>query len=247
MDEYRTRVRIYAGVVLAVFVLLGLRLVQLQGLHGATEDGIPPGSAVREQAVEATRCAMYDRDGTLLVDNRPTYTILLTPRFFDRSKAPLLANLLGVADSTVRRKLQAARERNAFRPTPSFREVSFETFSRVQEHLYELPGVTYDIEMRRRYHTAAESAHVLGYVHEIGPKTLARKRSQGYRSGDRIGKTGLEHAYESILRGERGHEFILVNVHGTEVMRYRNGARDEPAVSGYDLHLPLDHQLQAFA
>jgi len=247
MDEYRTRVRIYAGVVLAVFVLLGLRLVQLQGFSSATDDGIPPGSAVRKQAVEAARGAMYDRDGALLVDNRPTYTIRLTPRYFDRAKAPLLADLLGVADSTVRRKLQTARERNAFLPTPSFREVPFETFSRVQEHLYELPGVSYNVEMRRRYHTAANAAHVLGYVREIASQALARQQSTDYRSGDRVGKTGLEHAYESFLRGERGHEFVLVNVHGTEVMRYRDGARDEPAVSGYDLHLTLDHQLQAFA
>jgi len=247
MDEYRTRVRTYAGVVLVVFVLLGLRLVQLQGLSGATEDGIPPGSAVREQAVDPSRGAMYDRGGTLLVDNQPTYTILLTPRYFDRSKAPLLADLLGVADSTVRNRLHEARERNAFRPTPSFQEVSFETFSRVQEHLYELPGVSYDVKLRRRYHTSARAAHALGYIQEIDDQTLARKRSQGYRLGDRIGQTGLEHAYESVLRGERGREFVLVNVRGTEIMPYRNGSKNEPPVSGYDLHLTLDHQLQAFA
>jgi penicillin-binding protein 2 len=247
MDEYRTRVRIYAGVVLVVFLALGLRLVQLQGLSGATEDGIPPGSAVREQAVEPSRGAMYARDGTLLVDNKPTYTIRLTPRYFDRSKAPLLADLLGVADSTVENRLQKARERNAFRPTPSFQEVSFETFSRVQEHLYELPGVSYDVELRRRYHTAARAAHALGYVQEIDDRTLAQKQSQDYRLGDRIGRTGLEHAYESVLRGERGREFILVNVHGTEIMPYRNGVKNEPPESGYDLHLTLDHEVQALA
>ncbi|PSQ69601.1 MAG: penicillin-binding protein 2 [Bacteroidetes bacterium QH_2_64_26] len=247
MDEYRTRVRIYAGVVLAIVLLLGLRLVQLQGMSGATDDGLPPGSAVRGQAVEASRGAMYDRNGTLLVDNRLAYTILLTPRYFDRSKGPLLADLLGVPDSTVQQKLDEARARNAFRPTPSFREVSFETFSRVQEHLYELPGVSYDLELRRRYHTEAQSAHVLGYIHEIGKSTLAQKRSQGYRSGDRIGRTGLESAYESVLRGERGQELVLVNVHGTEVKQYRGGTMDEPAVSGHDLHLTLDHELQAFA
>ncbi|PSQ97502.1 MAG: penicillin-binding protein 2, partial [Bacteroidetes bacterium SW_11_64_17] len=247
MDEYRTRVRIYAGVVLAVVLLLGLRLVQLQGMNGATDDGLPPGSAVREQAVEASRGAMYDRNGTLLVDNRPTYTILLTPRYFDRSKGPLLADLLGVPDSTVQQKLGEARARNAFRPTPSFREVSFETFSRVQEHLYELPGVSYDLELRRRYHTDAQAAHVLGYIHEIGKSTLAQKRSEGYRSGDRIGRTGLESAYESTLRGKRGRELVLVNVHGTEVKQYREGTMDEPAVGGHDLHLTLDHELQAFA
>jgi penicillin-binding protein 2 len=247
MDEYRTRVRIYAGVVVFVFLLLGLRLVQLQGISGSTQNGIPPGSAVREQPVEAARGAMYARDGTLLVDNRPTYTILLTPRYFDRSKAPLLADLLGVADSTVRQRLDAARERNAFRPTPSFREVSFETFSRVQEHQYELPGVSYDVELRRRYHTAAQAAHALGYVHEIDDQTLAQKQSQGYRLGDYIGRTGLEHAYESVLRGERGREFVLVNVHGTEVKHYRDGRMDEPSVGGYDLHLTLDSELQALA
>jgi penicillin-binding protein 2 len=247
MDEYRTRVRIYAGVVVFVVLLLGFRLVQLQGISGATQDGVPPGSAVRTQFVEAARGAMYDRDGTLLVDNRPTYTILLTPRYFDRSKVPLLADLLGVADSTVHRRLEEARTRNAFRPTPSFREVSFETFSRVQEHQYELPGVTYDMDLRRRYHTSARAAHTLGYVHEINDRTLAQKQSQGYRLGDRIGRTGLEQAYESVLRGERGRELVLVNVHGTEVKRYRNGRMDEPSVGGYDLHLTLDHEVQALA
>lgn len=247
MDEYRTRVRIYAGVVLAVFFLLGTRLVQLQGMNGAAEDDLPPGSAVRGQSVEAARGAMYDRNGTLLVDNHLSYTIRLTPRYFDRSKIPLLADLLEVADSTVRRKLESAREGNAFRPTPSFRELSFETFSRVQEHLYELPGVSYEVDLRRRYHTAAQAAHALGYVHEIDDQTLTRMQSQDYRAGDRIGRTGLEHAYEDILRGQRGREFVLVNVHGTEVKQYRAGTKDEPAVPGYDLTLTLDHELQAFA
>ena len=246
MDEYRTRVRIYAGVVAFLFLILGLRLVQLQGLNGASEDGLPPGSAVREQSVEAARGAMYARDSTLLVDNRPTYTILITPRYFDTSKAPLLADLLGVPDSTVQRRLTEARERNAFRPTPSFREISFETFSRVQEHLYELPGVSYDVELRRRYHTAAQAAHALGYVHEIDNQTLSRV-SADYRAGDRIGRTGIEHAYEPVLRGDRGRELVLVNVHGTEVRRYRNGAMDVPPVSGHDLHLTLDHEVQALA
>lgn len=247
MDEYRHRVRIYAGVVAAVFLLLALRLIQLQGFSGGATDGIPPGSAVRERPIEPARGAMYDRDGTLLVDNQPTYTILLTPRFFDRSKVGLLANLLDVADSTVVNKLQAAREWNAFRPSRSFREVSFQTFSRVQEHLYELPGVSYEVELRRRYHTDARATHALGYVHEIGKNALADKQSESYRPGDYVGKAGLEKVYESVLRGERGHEFVLVNVHGTEIMPYRSGARDEPSVSGYDLHLTLDHELQAFA
>jgi penicillin-binding protein 2 len=246
MDEYRTRVRIYAGVVLTVFLLLGVRLAQLQLVNGDGHTAIE-GNAVRERPVQAARGAIYGRDGTLLADNRPSYTIMLTPRYFDRSKVPLLADLLRVPDSTVQRKLREARTWNAFRPSRSFRGVSFETFSRVQEHQHELPGVSHEIELRRRYHTDANATHALGYVREIGGAALARRADDGYRPGDYIGKTGLEKAYEPILRGERGSEFVLVNVRGTEIMPYRDGARDEAPVGGYDLHLALDHQVQALA
>lgn len=246
MDEYRIRVRIYAGVVITVFLLLGVRLAQLQ-LVASDGETAAAGNAVRERPVEAARGAMYDRDGTLLADNRPTYTIMLTPRYFDESKTSLLADLLGVPDTTVERKLKEAREWSAFRPSRSFRGVSFDTFSRVQEHKYELPGVTHEIELRRRYHTSAHATHALGYVREIGDAVLARKKDEGYRAGDYVGKTGIEKAYESVLRGERGSEFVLVNVRGTEVMPYRDGNRDQPPVGGYDLHLALDHEVQALA
>jgi penicillin-binding protein 2 len=246
MDEYRVRVRIYAGVIFTVFLVLGVRLAQLQ-LMRSDPTAAATGSAVRERPVEAARGAIYDRDGTLLADNRPTYTIRLTPRYFNRSKVPLLADLLRVPDSTVLRKLEVAREWSAFRPSRSFREVSFDTFSRVQEHLYELPGVSHEIELRRRYHTEASAPHALGYVREISDAALAQMRDDGYRPGDYVGKTGLEKAYESALRGERGSEFVLVNVHGSEVMSYQNGQKDEPPVGGYDLHLALDHDVQALA
>lgn len=246
MDEYRIRVRIYAGVVITVFLILGVRLGQLQ-LAGPDDKSTAAGNAVRERPVEAARGAIYDRDGTLLADNRPTYTIMLTPRYFDESKTSLLADLLSVSDSTVERRLREAREWSAFRPSRAFRGVSFETFSRVQEHKYELPGVTHEIELQRRYHTSAHATHALGYVREIGDAALTEKKDEGYRAGDYVGKTGIEKAYESVLRGDRGSEFVLVNVRGNEVMPYRNGTQDQPPVGGYDLHLALDHEVQALA
>jgi len=247
LDEYNVRVRIYGGIVLALFLLLGARLAQLQLVDTEEYWGTATQSAVREQPVEPARGAIYDREGTLLVDNRPSYTIMLTPRYFDPSKTSLLADLLGVPDSTVTRKLQEAREWSAFQPSRSFREVPFETFSRVQEHLYELPGVSHEIELRRRYHTSARAAHALGYVREIGEEALQEGQNADYRPGDYVGTTGLEAAYESVLRGERGSEYVLVNVHGTELMPYQNGRQDEPPESGFDLHLTLDHEVQALA
>ncbi len=228
-----------------VFLILGGRLAQLQLLQ--PKDAATAANAIQERPVEAARGAIYGRKGTLLADNRPTYTIRLTPRYFDSSKIPLLADLLGVADSTVQRKLQEAREWSAFRPSRSFRGVSFKTFSRVQEHKYELPGVSHEVELRRRYHTDANATHALGYVREIGRQALERRKHEGYRPGDYIGKSGIEKTYESVLRGERGSKFTLVNVHGSEVMSYKDGKKDEPPVGGYNLHLSLDPQVQALA
>lgn len=247
MDEYRGRVRIFAGVVLVVLGILGGRLVQLQLISADTYSGESRSNAVRTRWVQPARGAVYDRSGTLLVDNEPSYTIMLTPRYFDASKTGLLADLLAVPDSVVMRKLKKARAWSAFRPSRSFREVPFDIFSRVQEHLYELPGVSYEVEQRRRYHTDAWAAHALGYIREIGPRALEQHQSDGYRQGDRIGKSGLEESYESALRGTPGREFKLVNVRGMEVKAYRDGAEDRRPESGYDLHLSLDHEVQALA
>ena len=247
MEDYQHRIRIYAAAVVVVLTILGIRCVELQLVSTDAYWGAAQGNAIRERRVEPARGAMYDRAGTLLVDNQPSYTIMLTPRYFDRSKSDLLADLLGVADSTVINKLEEARAWSAFRPSRSFREVSFDTFSRVQEHLYELPGVSYEIEQRRRYHTDAHATHALGYIREIDGATLARRRGDGYRQGDYIGQTGLEKSYEDALRGTIGSEFVLVDVRGSEVMPYRNGARDVAPSSGYNLHLALDHRVQALA
>ena len=247
MDEFRIRVRIYASVVVVVLAILCIRLVQLQVVSSEAYWGASQSNAVRERRVQPARGAIYDRGGALLVDNEPSYTIMITPRFFDPERADLVADLLGVADTTVQRKLDEAREWSLFRPSRSFREVSFETFGRVQEHLYHLPGVSYEVEQRRRYHTEAHATHALGYVREIDSDLLKQLETDGYRLGDRIGKTGLESSYESRLRGERGSEFVLVDVRGREVKPYRDGSEDRSPTSGYDLHLALDAKVQALA
>ncbi len=247
MEDHKLRIRIFVAVVVAVLGILGGRLVQLQLVRGDAYWGESRDNAVRQRWVQPARGAIYDRNGALLVDNEPSYTIMLTPRYFDPSKVDLLAELIGVADTTVLRKLKEAREWSAFRPSRSFRELSFDTFSRVQEYRYMLPGVSYEIEQKRRYHTSTRAAHALGYIREIDARELENLHADNYRQGDRVGKSGVEKTYESILRGTPGSEFKLVNVRGLEVKPYRDGAEDKPPESGYDLHLSIDHEVQALA
>jgi penicillin-binding protein 2 len=182
-----------------------------------------------------------------MVDNEFTYTITITPRFFDEAQVGLLAELLGVPDTTVENRLAEALAWSAFRPSPAFREVPFEIFSRLQENAHRLPGVWYDEEQKRRYLTPAHATHILGYAREITRGELERQETPDYRQGDLIGKSGIEKSYEPFLRGTLGSELKLVNVHGLEVGGYRSGAADLHPTSGYDLHLALDSRLQAFA
>ncbi len=247
MYDYKIRGRVFIGVIVVAMGLLSLRLAQLQLIQ--TDDYIieSESNALQERRVLPARGAIYDRAGRVVVNNEPSYTITITPRNFDRDKIPLLADLLEVPDSVVSARFTELHRYSAFQPGKAFRDVPEDVFSRVAENLYRLPGVGYDRDFRRRYHTEATAAHVLGYVREITDNELVRLGEEGYRQGDLIGKSGLEIGYESRLRGRLGSEIKVVNVHGLEVKSWQDGAFDNDPKSGYDIHLGLDTDLQALA
>lgn len=247
MDEYRIRVRIFVGIIIAVLSVLGLRLAQLQILDAEAYTGESRSNAIREKRVHPARGAIFDQRGVMMVDNEPTYTVTITPRTFDPQKIPLLAELLEVPDSLVAARLQSARRFSSFQPSKAFREVPFDRFSRVIENLYRLPGVYYEEDFKRRYHTGATAAHALGYIREITQSELSRLREKGYRQGDLIGKSGIEKNYEGYLRGRLGTELKMVNVHGLEVKSYQDGLLDLDPLSGFDLHVGIDASVQALA
>ncbi len=247
MEDYRIRGKVFIALILVVLSILGMRLVQLQIVDASAYTGESRNNAIREVRVLPSRGIIYDREGRLMVDNEPTYTVTLTPRYFDLERVGLLAGLLGVADSVVVRKLKEAREWSAFKASPAFREVPFPVLSRIQEMRARLPGVSFDVVPKRRYRSNARAAHALGYVREITRDELAAGYEGSYVPGDLIGQAGLERHYEAALRGELGSEYKLVNVHGLEVKSYLDGASDVAPRSGFDLHLALDSEVQAMA
>ena len=247
MESYRLRIRLFAAAILAVFVVLAGRLVYLQVIESEAYWGASQSNAVRERPVVPARGALYDRNGTLLVDNAPSYTLMLTPRYVEEHTLPRLASLLGVPDSVVTARLREARDWSSVRPSRAFSSLNFDTYSRIQEQLYQLPGVSFKVDAQRRYHTDMHAAHALGYVREVDARRLATLRDDGYRPGDRVGVTGIEAAFESELRGTYGSEFVVVDVRGMEVQSYRDGVEDRSPESGYNLHLTLDHEVQALA
>lgn len=246
MPQQHLRVRVFAVVVIFITVLFLARAAQLQLIDTEVYSGTSRSNSIHTRLIEPARGVIYDRTGQLLVDNEPTYTIRITPVFFDSTKTDLLARLLRVSPQTVHDRLEDARDWSPYKPSRAFREVPDTVFARVQENLYRLPGVDYVVDEKRRYH-GVQASHLLGYVKEISRQQLDRLEASGYRLGDRLGQAGIESAYDSTLRGRRGREFKLVNVHGQEVGSYRNGQEDIPPKSGPDVHMTIDAGLQAVA
>ena len=247
MEENRTRTRIFVILICAVLGVLTLRLGKIQILDTSTYTGESRNNAIRERRILPARGSFYDRTGVLMVDNELAYTVLVTPRYFDEANISFLATLLNLPDSLVANRYQEARNWNSFRPSWIERGVSFDVLSRVMENHHLLPGVSYEVDQKRLYMTSARAAHALGFVRQISRSDLETRRAEGYRPGDLIGQTGLERNYERRIRGSLGSEFNLVNSRGQVIESYLNEAEDIAPISGFNLELTLDSEVQALA
>ena len=246
MKTTKLRLRIFVALVILVVSGLTARLAQLQLLDRDRYAEAARDNAVRALRVEAPRGRMFDRSGALLVDNVGAFTVSVVPYALGERAVPELARLLGLPDSAVAERIAEARRWNRYRPSPIVQGVPIEVAARVEEALYGLPGVSVAEGYRRRY-GPVRAPHVFGYLAEASPERLSRLVAQGYAPGDIVGQSGMEMAYEELLRGRHGARFALVDVRGRTVGRWQGGAEDEPPTSGFDLHLTLDAELQALA
>ena len=247
----QSRAKIFNASILVLISILGLQLFWLQIVNKDQFQELSKDNTLRDVRTLPARGAIYDRNGTLLVDNEPAYIVTLTPRYFDESKTALLSQLLGIDDTVVTARLKKAAEWNSYRPSPSFRNADFNVFSRIRENAYLLPGVGHEISQRRRYVSEARAAHALGYMREITQDELDVYRKgeneRRYRQGDLTGKTGIERQYEPQLRGTPGSAFRIINVYGIDVKSYQDGSQDRAPTGGLDIHLALDENVQALA
>jgi penicillin-binding protein 2 len=146
----------------------------------------------------------------------------------------------------VEKRVQEARDYSYYRSSRIFTEVDFETFSIIQESIWQLPGVGHQIESKRDYPVdSLQASHILGYLREVSKEEYLR--TQSYHLGDKTGKSGLEMAYEEHLRGTLGTKYIQVNAMGQNMGSYQDGAIDESPEKGSDLYTTIDTELQLLA
>jgi len=233
-------------VVALAFAALFVRLYQLQLFYHEELGKKSEENSIRTFVKEPIRGYVFDRNGKLMVDVGPSFSVTVIPSEFDPQYLGLLGSLLQTDPQQIQDKINKGRAYSRFSPVRVKRDVDFRALSAIEEHLFMLPGVNYEVESKRYYPTKARAPHLLGYCKEITDAQLA-KTGEYYRQGDVIGSSGLEASYETFLRGEKGYEYIAVNSRGQMLGSFEKGKNDRLPNEGFDLTLDVDSDLQAFA
>jgi len=217
----RHRQRHFTIAVSVVFALVLLRLFTMQVLQGAKYRELSEENRIRVEVIVAPRGEIRDRNGVLLADNIPSFTVTLDPYDKTYVDAPArlddtvrrLGTILEVDPGLLRDKVRKDG-RQSFLPVRLKRNVDRTTVAYIAEHESELPGVDVEFEPLRRYPLGEMASHLLGYVGEVSDKELEDPERSEYLSGDLIGKMGIERQYERLLRGVSGKRFVEVNAMG---------------------------------
>lgn len=242
MKFYDKRLKILAGILTFIIVALISRLVYLQLYQGTYFGQLADGNRIRLVSTSAPRGIIYDRNGIAMVNNRPSFAVELLPSLEPVSPDVVarLANLLNIDAETINQKIA---NHSGFDPVTLKMDVTPEIVSVIEEQKELYPGVFIDTKPVRNYVYKTQGAHVLGYVSEISEDELAKKKESGdnsYRSGDIIGKFGIEKYYDQYLRGTPGGEQVEVDVTGRPVQRL---GMKEP-IGGDTIYLTIDQHLQ---
>ncbi|MDY6296123.1 MAG: penicillin-binding protein 2 [Schwartzia succinivorans] len=242
VNEYENRLRILGCLVILIIVILVARVGYLQVYDGEKYARLADGNRIRLIPTMAPRGTFYDRNGNNIVTNRPGFTVSLLPLTGPISPDVIsrLSSLLNISEEEIKSKIES---HVGFEPIRIKNDVGPEirTIIAEQKNLY--PGVVIEVQAVRDYLYKERGAHVLGYVSEISDSELESKKEQGYKTGDIIGKFGLEKIYDQQLRGSNGGRQVEVDVTGKPVQIL--GRKD--AIAGNDLVLTIDWKLQLAA
>ena len=241
-DGFPARLRVLGILMVLVIAVLIGRAGYLQIYDGDYYAGLADGNRIRIIPSMAPRGTFYDRNGQLLVTNRPGFTVSLLPL-----TSPIKDDVIARVSALVHVPVEDIKEKIAahsgFDPIRIKTDVTPDIVSIIEEQKDLYPGVMIENQPIRDYVLKQEGAHTFGYVSEINDQELEDKKDQGYKSGDIIGKFGLEKIYDPYVRGQDGGDQVEVDVSGKPVKRL---GRKSP-VPGNDLVLTIDKDLQTAA
>jgi penicillin-binding protein 2 len=248
-DARLVRSRVVVGAV-AIVLLVGVliaRLYYLQVIQYDYHSTLSENNRVHVQPIPPSRGLIYDRNGVIIADNRPSFSLSMTRERAGKDWLQLLDVVVEVLKlSPDDRRLFERRMRQGrrpFEPVPILFELSEEQIALIAVNQFRLPGVEVTAQLVRHYPQGEHFAHSVGYVGRINESELKKLDPVNYSGTHHIGKTGVERFYEAELHGSVGYEEVETNARG-RVSRVLK--RTEP-VPGKDIHLSMDVKLQAAA
>jgi len=252
-QNLRIRLRLIQAFVLVLLGMLAVRLYVLQVVNGSKYAEVAVNQRIRLLPIPAPRGMIFDREGRMLVDSRPIYSIILsredTKGINRNSLIQPLSEGLNIDPQILRERFDQVKNQPAFESILIKEEATQADIAWVEGRQLELPALRVEQTPQRRYPANGMLAHVLGYVQEISPEQLEDPRYKDklsgarYKPGDIIGQDGVEAVYDEYLRGRDGYRKVVVDSRGhiqSEVERV------EPQ-SGQDLVLTIDLDLQMAA
>ena len=242
----RSRVVVGAIVVVALICVLIARLYYLQVVQYEYHSTLSENNRVHVQPIPPTRGLIFDRNGVVIADNRPSFSLSMT-RERSGDWQQVLDSIVEVLQLTPEDRAlfekRMKQGRRPFEPVPILFELNEEQIARIAVNQFRLPGVEVVAQLVRHYPQGAHFAHSVGYMGRINEKELKTLDPVNYSGTHYIGKTGIERFYEAELHGQVGYEEVETNARG-RVLRVLK--RTDP-IPGKDIVLSLDIKLQEAA
>jgi len=243
LGELQRRLGVLRAGLLLVVALLALRLWHLQIREGPYYRDLSENNRTRSVILEPARGLIYDRNGILLANNVPSFSLYVSLEDVKDREALIekITELIGLDSALVRKKLavQGAKQLpRKIKDRLTLREATL-----IESHRLDLPGVMIQVESQRNYPSGVTASHVLGYVGEVSAEQLDKPEFEELHQGSIVGQYGVEKFFDRIVRGQAGQKSIEVDALGHEK---RTVLVDQP-YAGDDLYLTIDARLQKVA
>ncbi|MDR9436267.1 MAG: penicillin-binding protein 2, partial [Thiohalophilus sp.] len=232
------------GVAVLTVILIS-RMFFLQVINQTHFSTLSENNRVNLLPIPPTRGLIYDRNGIVLAQNQPSFTLTLVPEHIPDLDATLarLQNLIQLTDADIERFHRYRRQKRRFEGIPLRFRLTDEEVARISVDQYRLPGVEIKAELARHYPLGKLASHAIGYVGRISENELDDINTANYSATTHIGKVGVERYYEEQLHGEVGYQRVETNAQG-RILRVLERTLPKP---GKNLYLNLDARLQEIA
>jgi len=243
LGELQRRLIILRVGLLLVVALLGLQLWNLQIREGPYYRDLSENNRTRSVIMEPARGLIYDRNGVLLANNVPSFTLYVSLEDVKDREGLIrqLTNLLGLDEALIRKKLTARGSKQLPRKVKD--RLTLREATLIESHRLDLPGVMVQVESQRNYPGGATASHLLGYVGEVSPEQLEKPEFSELHQGSVVGQYGVEKFFDRLMRGQAGQKSIEVDAIGHEK---RTVVVEQPH-AGDNLYLTIDVRLQKVA